>query len=241
MKYLIKFSYNGSKFNGFQRQKDCSSVQKVLEEALSIINKKDVEIKGAGRTDIGVHANGQCAHFVLDVDIPEDRLINAINSIVNPYIKILGCTKVNDDFHARFSVKYKKYVYKIKLGNIDPFLYDYYLFYQNNIDVKKLEECSKIFIGSHNFHNFVSVERENSNSIIYDIKIEKNNDEIDIIFIGKSFYRYMIRNLVGAMLDYNDGKCDILLIRRMIEEDNFNYQLRCAVASGLYLEEVYYE
>lgn len=241
MRYLIKFSYDGSKFYGFQRQKDKCSVQGELEKALSIINKEKIEIKGAGRTDVGVHANMQCAHFDLDFKIPENRLLTAINSIVHPYIHVISCQQVNSDFHARFSVKQKKYVYKIWLGEFSPFKEDYYLQYDKDLDLNKLKECAKVLIGSSNFHNFVSGSRDNYDATIYDIKVKQIGKEIQIEFIGKSFYRYMIRNLVGAMLDINEGKCDIMLLERMLEDANFDYQLSTASAKGLYLEGVYYD
>ncbi len=241
MRYFIRFSYDGSHFNGFQRLKKERSVQNTLEDALSIINKKSVEIKGAGRTDVGVHANGQCAHFDLDMEIEPDRLKIAINSIVHPYIHIGECRKVSDDFHARFSVKRKKYVYKIWCGEYDPRKFDYYLMYPKEIDVNKLKKCASVLIGKHDFHNFVSGERDNYDMEIEDIEVIEKGMEIDIVFTGKSFYRYMVRNLVGGMLDVNEGKCDILLLQKMLNNKDFDYQLSCATAKGLYLEGVYYE
>lgn len=240
MRYLIQFSYDGSHFNGFQRLKDYDSVQKSLEDALSILNKSEVLIKGAGRTDVGVHANGQCAHFDLNIEIPAERLKTALNSIVHPYIHIVECRKVSDDFHARFSVKRKKYAYKIWCGEYDPKKFDYYLMYTKEIDVNKLKECASVLIGKHDFHNFVSGSRDNYDMEIEDIEVIEKGMEIDIVFTGKSFYRYMVRNLVGAILDYNEGKCDIALLKKMLEEKNFDYQLSCATAKGLYLEGVYY-
>lgn len=241
MRYFIKFSYNGSKFYGFQRQKEKRTVQGTIENALSIINKNNVMIKGSGRTDIGVHANGQCAHFDLEVAVPPENLKIAINRIVHPYIHIIECEQVDMDFHARYKASGKKYVYKIWQGAFNPFKEDYYLQYDKKIDKGKLQECMNLFIGRHNFHNFVSGNRENSNGTIYNIEIECLENEIHIIFTGKSFYRYMVRNLVGAFLDYNEGKCDILLIKKMLFDDSFEYQLQTAPAKGLYLEEVFYE
>lgn len=240
MRYLIRFSYDGSHFNGFQRQKEGKSVQKTLEEALTIINKSCVEIKGAGRTDIGVHANGQCAHFDLTQDIPEERVLVALNSIVRPYIYVKECKKMTNEFHARFSVKRKKYIYKIWLGKYDPQRYDYYLFYNKKIHLDRLKECANILKYGRNFHNFVSGSRENYDMIIEEIQFILKDNELNIVFIGKSFYRYMIRNLIGAMLDINEGKYEIQLLKKMLE-DNFDYHLSCAPARGLYLDSVYYE
>lgn len=241
MRYLIRMQYDGSKFYGFQRQKDKKTIQGELENALTIINKSPVIIKGAGRTDVGVHAFGQCVHFDLDMDIPSDRLLTAINSIVHPYINIVSCETVDKDFHARFCVDEKEYIYKIWISDYNPCITDYYLMYENNLNIKKLKDCSKLFLGIHDFHNFVSGKRDNNKAIIKSIKIKKNKDFITITFIGKSFYRYMVRNLVGAMLDYNEGKCDLKLINRMLNEKDFNHQLRTAPANGLYLRGVKYD
>lgn len=240
MRYLIKFSYNGSKFYGFQRLNDKKTVQNELEKAISIINKKDTTLKGAGRTDKGVHAINQGAHFDLDFDIEVNRLKKALNNILNPYININEVFKVNEDFHARFSCIKKTYVYKIWIGKYSTFLYDYYLIYNRNIDINKLKEVAKVFKGKHNFKNFVSGERDNYDMNILDISIKKTNEEIDIIFTGKSFYRYMVRNLVGAFLDYNEDKCDIIDIKKMLDGDICK-SLSTAPAQGLYLEEVCYE
>ena len=241
MRYFIKIQYDGSQFYGFQRQNSKKTVQQELEKALSIINKSPVGVKGAGRTDVGVHAYGQGVHFDLDIDIPVDRFMRAINSIVHPYIHVVECRKVSNDFHARFSVKRKKYVYKIWCGEYDPRKFDYYLMYDKEIDVNKLKECASVLLGRHDFHNFVSGCRDNYGMEIERIEIIERENEIQIVFTGKSFYRYMVRNLVGAMLDVNEGKCDKLLLRKMLEDKNFNYQLSCASAKGLYLEGVYYE
>lgn len=240
MRYLIKFSYNGSKFYGFQRLNDKKTVQKELEKAISIINKKDTSVKGAGRTDKGVHAINQGAHFDLDFVIETDRLKKALNNILNPYININKVFKVKEDFHARFDCLKKTYVYKIWLGDANPFLYDYYNIYDKEINISKLLEVAEIFKGKHNFKNFVSGERNNYDMNILDISIKKTKEEVDIIFTGKSFYKYMVRNLVGAMLDYNEDKCDIILLKQMIEDENFDYQLSCAKAEGLYLDDVNY-
>lgn len=241
MRYFLKVQYDGSQFYGFQRQKDKRTVQGELEKALTIINKREVKVKGAGRTDIGVHALGQGVHFDLDVNIPSNRLLTAINSIVHPYIHVVECRKVSNDFHSRFSVLKKSYVYKIWKGDFSPFREDYYLQYDFPIDIEKLKECARLFVGQYDFHNFVAGQRDNYDGTIYDMNIFENEDEIIIRFIGKSFYRYMVRNLVGAILDYNEGKCDILLLRKMLEDKNFNYQLRTAKPQGLYLEDVIYD
>ena len=110
MRYLISISYDGSKFQGFQRLKENASVQKVIEDALTKINKDKVVIKGAGRTDRGVHALDQKAHFDLNININPEGLKKALNSLVKPYIYINDCKIVDENFHARFCVKEKAFL-----------------------------------------------------------------------------------------------------------------------------------
>ena len=240
MRYLVELSYDGSNFNGFQRLNDERSVQAELEHALSIINKADVEVKGAGRTDKGVHALGQRAHFDLDVDVPIDRLKTALNDILPGDIRIISIEKVTQDFHARFNVTKKVYEYKINTGEYDVFKNNYYYQYKYDFNIDILKEVASLFIGVHNFKNFVSGERDNYEAIIYNIDINKDNDIITITFEGKSFYRYMVRNLVGAMLDVARGKATIEDVKNMLDNYDIDNHLSCAPANGLYLNKIYY-
>ena len=240
MRYLVELSYDGSNFNGFQRLNDERSVQAELEHALSIINKADVEVKGAGRTDKGVHALGQRAHFDLDVDVPIDRLKTALNDILPGDIRIISIEKVTQDFHARFNVTKKVYEYKINTGEYDVFKNNYYYQYKYDFNIDILKEVASLFIGVHNFKNFVSGERDNYEAIIYNIDINKDKNIITITFEGKSFYRYMVRNLVGAMLDVARGKATIEDVKSMLDNYDIDKHLSCAPANGLYLNKIYY-
>ncbi len=239
MNYVIEISYDGSKFFGFQRLNEEISVQKVLEDALTKINKHSVEVKGAGRTDRGVHANGQCVSFKLDINIDENGLKRALNSLVKPYIYVKNVKIVDENFHARFSVQKKKYIYKINLGEFNPQLEDYVYQSEYNLNIDKMKEVASLYLGVHNFHNFVSGERDDYTCIIYDIKFNQVGDILNIEFVGKSFYRYMVRNLVGMMIEVGRGKDDISKVKEMLEleEENPGYT---APACGLYLEKIEY-
>lgn len=240
MRYLISIQYDGSKFYGFQRLNEENSVQKKIEEALSVINKKPVEIKGAGRTDRGVHALDQKASFDLDYDIEESHLKSAINSLVRPYIYITNVEKVSDDFHARFNVSKKEYIYKINMGEYNPLEVDYILEWNHELDIEKMEECSHLFEGVHNFMNFVSGERDSYDCIIYKIEFKRKDNILEIKFTGKSFYRYMVRNLVGAMLDYATNKCQLEEIKNALDNPDKKRQFTTALPNGLYLTSVEY-
>lgn len=240
MKYLITLKYDGSNFYGFQRLNNKRTVQGELEHVLSILNNKKVEIKGAGRTDRGVHALGQCASFNFDVDIKKDRLINVINDMLPDDIYITSIMEVDDDFHARFNTIKKEYVYKVNIGEFDPFISNYTYYFPYKLDIDKMIECSKYLKGAHNFKNFVSGERDNYNCVIHDIDFNINDNILEIKFVGKSFYRYMVRNLVGAMLDVARGKVTKEDVKSMLDNYEIDKHLSCAPANGLYLNKIYY-
>lgn len=239
MSYLIKIAYDGSKFYGFQRLNEEVTVQKTLEEALTKINKQNVVIKGAGRTDRGVHANCQCASFSLDINIDCEGLKEALNSLVKPYIYIKDVIEVDDEFHARFDVTKKRYVYKINLGEYNPIMNDYVYQCPYELDLDLMREVANLYIGGHDFRNFVSGERDNYDCIIYDIDFEIKDNILSIIFEGKSFYRYMVRNLVGAMIEVARGKISLDYVREMLESKEEKTTFT-APSCGLYLDFIDY-
>ena len=241
MHYLISISYDGSHFYGFQRLKDYDTVQKKLEEALTIINKKEVTIKGAGRTDRNVHAYDQKATFDLEVNITPEHLKLALNSLVRPYININDVQIAPPNFHARFNTIKKEYIYKINLGKFSPFLENYTYQPPTSLNLKKMKACAKLFVGIHDFTNFVGGTRPNSQCIIYDIKFKKHHHILEIKFIGLSFYRYMVRNLVGAMLDVSNEKCTLNEIKSALDNPQIKKQFKTANPNGLYLNKIYYE
>lgn len=241
MKYLISIKYDGSKFYGFQKLSEHETIQAKIEEALSIINKAPITIKGAGRTDRGVHALDQKASFNLDIDIDCEHLKMALNSLVKPYIYITDVKVVDNDFHARFNTIKKEYIYKINMGEYNPLKVDYELQINRQLNLAKMQECANIFIGGHNFKNFVAGTRDNYDCIIYSIDFQILNDILEIKFIGKSFYRYMVRNLVGAMLDVEKGKITLEEVLEALNNYEKEQQFSTALPQGLYLNKITYE
>lgn len=238
MRYLASVSYDGSKFYGFQKLNNHKTVQQCIEQAISKINKKPVAVKGAGRTDRGVHALGQGISFDLDVNVPVDRLKKAINSLLDDAIYIQDIKEVDDNFHARFSAKKKIYEYVINLGEYDAIRNDYLYNYNKSLDVMEMKKAAKKLEGAHSFKAFTSGERDNYNSIIYSVKIKKEKNLLIITFEGKSFYRYMVRNLVGVLIGVGAKKISVDILNDMFEGKNVTYQT--APACGLYLRKVFY-
>ena len=239
MRYLVVISYDGTLFHGFQRQKDVKNVQSILESTLSNYLNEDIVIKGSGRTDAGVHALGQTFHFDTTKTLNKN-FIKDINKLLKDEIVIKSIKKVDNNFHARHSVKKKIYCYKINMGKYNKDYEGYVLQPKAKIDINKIKKVAKEFIGEYDFHNFVGGIRDNYYTTIYKIKIKKHKDILEIYFYGKAFYRYMIRKLVGAMLDYNKGRVTLEEIRKMLNDSNYNKQLSTVKADGLYLIKVCY-
>jgi tRNA pseudouridine38-40 synthase len=240
MKYVITVAYDGSGFYGFQKLNGYRTVQAELEKALSIINKEKMKVVGAGRTDRGVHAYGQRASFNLKYAIPPKRLLKALNDLTPGDINISFCKTVADDFHARYSVKRKWYQYRLNVGSYDPLKQKYYYQINYPLDITKMRKCLKYLKGIHYFNNFVAGSRINYQAIIYKLKIAQVNDNIIIDFVGKSFYRYMVRNLVGALVDVGRGIATVDDVKDMIDNYELPKKLACAPANGLYLMAIYY-
>ena len=239
MRILARISYDGSKFLGFQRLENGQGVQNELERVLSILAKKEVVVKGAGRTDAGVHALDQCVHFDLDLPISLKKLKYVMNRMLSPYVAVQSLKKVDNDFHAGFQVKEKTYVYKIYFGKKNPFYKDYAYFFPYALDLEKMQECARLFLQDHDFHNFVSGSRDSFQSSIYSIKVKKDLNFITIEVCGKSFYRYMVRSIVGAILDVGRGVRTCLEVAEAL---NTSEEKRFTVvpAEGLYLTKIVY-
>lgn len=238
MRIKLTFSYDGSKFNGFQRLNNLRSVQKEIEDALKNIYNIEIEIKGAGRTDAKVHANGQVAHY----DAPKkiDDLKNKLNRLLNPDIIIKKVSKVENTFHARKSARKKEYVYKINLGPYQSSLNDYYYQPRYKLDIGLMKEASNIFLGTHDFHNFVAGEREDYVTTIYSITFTKTFGKLEIRFVGIGFYRYMVRNLVGALLEVGKYKIKSDVIKEMLDNPQSPKSLPTAPPEALYLNKIWY-
>ena len=188
MRYLMSISYDGSKYSGMQKLKDAKTIQGELEEVLTKMNEKEVFVKAAGRTDKGVHALDQKCHFDIDKDTNPYKLSYYINNATSKYLHVNDLEIVDDNFHARFMVKKKEYVYKINVGKYNPIMADYIYNYNKDIDINRLKEVAEVFKGFHSYKAFVSGKRDSYLSIIDEIKIMRYNDTVEITFIGKSFY-----------------------------------------------------
>lgn len=240
MKYLLNLSYDGSVFYGFQSQKDKNTVCNELASALSKIFNEKIKVTGASRTDKGVHAYNQYAHFEAK-EMNLNKLKHSINSLINDSIYVKKITKVNDNFSARYDVKSKEYLYKINTGEYNPIEKDYVLQYNKKINKSLLKKACKLISGTHNFKSFTSDNtKENYVRTIDYIKIKKEKNYVYIYIKAKGFLRYMIRIIVGLLLEINEGKKKISDINNIFKSEDRRVNGLTISAVGLYLNKIRY-
>lgn len=246
MRYLMTFSYDGSKYSGYQKQPREKTIQSELEKALKTINNDEkIEVHASGRTDAKVHALNQKAHFDLMKPLPLEGLGKALNSLLPPDIYIKDIEEVKADFHARFNVRAKEYIYKINMGEYDPIEKDYIYQYNKRLDVVEIERALKYLEGTHDFKSFSKTDEEKDDyvrtivqtNVIRDIK---NVNKITISFLGTGFLRYMVRNLVGTLIEVGEGKRKSEDIMNILDAKDRRKAGKTANPEGLYLKDVFY-
>ena len=240
MRYFMRFSYNGSKFNGFQKQVDKRTVQGDLESVLSKIFNENIRVVASGRTDAGVHAYNQCLHFDSSKEVDFDKLKFSLNSLLhNIYVKELY--SVPDDFYARYDCTKKEYIYKINVGEFDPIYEEYIYQYNKSLDIEKMKDACMYLIGEHDFRSFTSLDYEkNCVRTIYSIDISIENDIIYIDFVGNGFLKYMVRNMVGLLIEVGSNNRNVEDVKKILDSMDRKEAGICAPSMGLYLANVYY-
>ena len=246
MRYFVTFSYDGSKYKGYQKQPKEKTIQGEIEKALKKINGgKTVDLVASGRTDAGVHAYNQRAHFDLTKKIPCEKIMQGLNSLIPDDIYVKSVHEVKDTFHARFNVKAKEYIYKINMGEYNPVEKDYVYQYNKKLDIPEMERALKYLEGEHDFRSFVKIDEEKDNYVRTIVNTSLNRDVknvnyITISFLGTGFMRYMVRNLVGMLIEIGEGKYKSEDMIRVLEAQDRKEAGICAPACGLYLNDVYY-
>ncbi len=243
MRYLIKFSYDGTNFKGYQKQIGLRTIEEALENAATKINNgKLTKITATGRTDKHVHAKEQYAHLDIDVKITPEKLKRALNSNLPDDIYIIDAYNVKEDFHARYNVKEKTYEYIINTGIYNPIERDYVLQHNYKLDIDSMKEAIIYFIGVHDFRAFVTENSVKENCIreITKAKITKKDDKIKISFTGNGFLRYQVRNMVGILIKVGTGKIKPEKVKEILESKSRKTGGVTAKAEGLYLTKVKY-
>ncbi len=243
-KYKLIIEYDGKDFIGWQRQDNGVSIQSSIEKAVKKFSNEKVTVFGAGRTDSGVHAKGQVAHFELINNLPLDSIRDGINQHLRPLpIAILSAEYVDKDFHARFSAKQRVYEYHI-ISRRSP------LTFQKNqawvvhkkLNINKMIEAAYYFEGKHDFNGFRSINCQSISSIktIDKCQVKYENEFIKVEIAAKSFLHSQVRIIVGTLVEVGKEKINSLNIRNIIESKDRTKAGITAPANGLYLTKVKY-
>lgn len=246
MRYFMTFSYDGSDFKGYQKQPKGRTVQGELESVLKKINgDKQVSVVASGRTDAGVHAMNQKAHFELDSEIESDKLIHSINSMLPEDIHVKSLERVSDNFHARFDAIGKEYIYQINMGEYNPLERKYVYQHSSKLDVVEMQRAMKYLEGTHSFKAFTKTDEERDDyvrtlsqtNLLRDLK---DVNKITLVFIGSGFMRYMVRNMVGTLIEIGEGKRRSEEIIDILKSKDRTLAGKTANPEGLYLKNVFY-
>lgn len=240
-------SYDGTDFFGWQIQPNHRSVQEEIQQALFKITGTDITVHSSGRTDAKVHAIKQVFHFDTDKDLQEKQWKRALNHFLPPDVYIIDSMHVSEDFHSRYSAKSKQYRYRLSVNPYDPFQRNYVYQYGgmypgHTLDVELMRECTKIFLGKHDFASFC-VYDQYGNTIreLYRFDIEEKDGEITFILEGNGFRRYMVRHLVGGVIQVGAHRRTIEDMKTLLDSKGEKKCLFKAEPQGLYLWEVLYE
>ena len=243
-RYRIKIEYDGTPFVGWQFQKNGLSIQEVIQQAIFNFSKEKIVLTGAGRTDSGVHALAQVAHFDLKKKIKKEKILAGINhNLGNKPITILKIKKTNKKFHARFDAKKRTYQYII-INRQSP------LTLQKNkawhirkkLDIQAMKKGAKLLLGTHDFSTFRSSSCGAKSPIktMEKISIKRNQEKITLKFISRSFLQQQVRSMVGCIKCLGDGKWKLEDFKKSFKSKS---RLKCAPpapACGLYLAKIKY-
>lgn len=239
----LVIEYDGTHYHGWQRQKIYSTVQQTLEETFEKITKQPVKVIGTSRTDSGVHAMGQMAHCELPsrIKLTHATLLKALNSLLPKDISIKKLQSVSSHFHAQKNVHSKKYTYQI-LNSPAPsaLLRNRSWWIASPLDIKKMNEASKLIVGEHNFKAFQNQGTKLSTSIrhIYQSDFKKKSPFVLYEVEGNGFLKQMVRNLVSAFVDIGKGKIKLEEFKMLLESKNRHLCPPPAPPQGLFLTKV---
>jgi tRNA pseudouridine38-40 synthase len=250
MNFKLTIQYDGTDFHGWQMQSELRTVQGELTRALTLIDGRDVIVHGSGRTDAGVHAQGQVASVRVEREITPEKLRAAINGNVAKDLRIMEAQVVHDDFHARYSAVEKTYLYRVVNG---PVLSPFWLRYAHQearpLDLGLMNACAALFVGKHDWTTFSAAQSDagSRTRTISHLEVSEGLDGrsrepiVEIKASADGFLRYMVRSIAGTLLAAGRGEMNRQHIKRAIEQGDRSLAGATAPACGLTLLSVRYE
>jgi len=251
MNFRLLIQYDGTDFHGWQVQENDRTIQGELERVIGMLVDAPVSVVGSGRTDAGVHAEGQVANVQIHGDkFTPEKLKNAINGNLWRDIRVLKCERVPDEFHARFSAKKKTYLYRVVNGPVmSPFWRRYAAHESKPLDVNHTTEASRFFLGEHDWTAFSAANADGENRVrnITDLEIRSRWDDraqgamIEFKITATGFLRYMVRSIVGTLIEVGQGAREIEAVQTAIVNGDRKLAGKTAAAHGLTLLHVEYD
>ena len=241
-RYKITIQYDGLGFSGFQSQKNLNTIQDKIEHSLSFLNHNNlIRVLGASRTDAGVHALGQVAHFDLDTELSLNAIKRAINARLPIEIRIIDITEVNTEFHSRFDAIKKEYLYQCSLTDNPLLSKDHFVVKKIDFDI--LKDLQNELVGKHDFLSFSKFDIEKKNTIceIFKSKWTLKDDKLFYIIEGNRFLHHMVRYLVGTMIGCMEKKISRKDFLSLLDNPRKDAKLLKAPAHGLILNRIFYE
>jgi tRNA pseudouridine38-40 synthase len=250
MNFKLLIQYDGTDFHGWQVQGGERTVQGELERVIGMIEDAEVKVAGSGRTDAGVHAEGQVANVFLNRKFTPEKLRGAINGNLWRDLRIMNVERAPDEFHARFSAKVKTYVYRVVNAPVmSPFWLRFAHHETRPLDVGRMNDAARFFLGEHDWTAFSAARSDVENRVrtILDFTVESHWDAragaslIEFRISANGFLRYMVRSIVGTMLEVGRGEKDFDTIQTAIVGGDRDLSGQTAPANGLTLLKVNYE
>ena len=242
-RYKATLKYVGTRYAGWQIQKNQETIQGQLREALTTIAGHPVSVAGAGRTDSGVHAMGQVAHFTLAERASREKLIRALNGILPWDIRITHLSPVSSSFHAQKDAIRKRYEYRIYNGpTLSPFLNGYVLHVRHLLDLEAMQEAARQLCDTHDFTGFAAATTQVKSRTRHVClsQIQKRGCHMMYRVEANGFLHHMVRNIVGTLLQIGSGKRPSSDIRKILKSRNRRMAGPTAPPQGLYLMKTWY-
>lgn len=242
-RFKMYIEYEGTRYSGWQMQKNSKSVQgKLYEAAEKIFQRERIEIYGSGRTDAGVHALCQVAHLDVKTVLAPEIIRMKLNDDLPADINIIEMEKINQKFHARHDAVNRSYIYQISRRRTafgKPFVW----WIKDELDFNKMERASKLFIGMHDYASFADKDNEEKSTkvLIKDVQLKEDGDLILIRISGSHFLWKQVRRMVGVLVEIGRGKMTEKNLKTLLETESKEPAKYTAPPSGLFLEQILYQ
>lgn len=235
--------YDGTNYHGFQIQPDVVTIQSVLQDSIKTITGVETKVNGCSRTDAGVHAIKYCAGFVTDSPIPPERFSLVLNNVLPPDIRVISSSLEGEDFHPRFSVVSKEYVYTIYTGSeCNVFSRNYVWQLNKKLDCDLMNEAAAYIVGEQDFCSFMTSGPEMETTVrnVMSLNVTKDHDFVKIYIRADGFLYNMVRIITGTLVLVGEGKLRPEKVKEIIESKNRSMAGPTAPPQGLALNEIYY-